>query len=70
MAWRRLGNKQSYIWTNAELIHWCIYAALGGDELKGVQYQPPYYILHPVGLIGSLAGTILNKLVRGIFVAE
>ena len=28
VAWR-----QAIIWTNADLIHWCIYAALGGDEL-------------------------------------
>ena len=29
MAWR-----QAIIWTNADPIHWRIYAALGGDELK------------------------------------
>ena len=26
-------RRQAIIWTNAELIHWRIYAALGGDEL-------------------------------------
>ena len=29
MAWH-----QAIIWTNADLIHWRIYAALGGDELN------------------------------------
>ena len=28
MAWR-----QAIIWTNADPVHWHIYAALGGDEL-------------------------------------
>ena len=28
MAWR-----QAIIWTNADRVHWRIYAALGGDEL-------------------------------------
>ena len=26
-------RRQAIIWTNADLIHWRIYAALGGDEL-------------------------------------
>ena len=26
--------QQAIIWTNADLIHWSIYAALGGDELR------------------------------------
>ena len=26
-------RRQATIWTNADLIHWCIYAALGGREL-------------------------------------
>ena len=26
-------RRQAIIWTNAELIHWRIYGALGGDEL-------------------------------------
>ena len=26
-------RRQDIIWTNADLIHWRIYAALGGDEL-------------------------------------
>ena len=25
------------VWTNADLIHWCIYAALGGDESTGIR---------------------------------
>ena len=34
-----VGNKpavrwQAIIWTNDDPVHWCIYAALGGDELK------------------------------------
>ena len=29
-----LNKQQAIIWTNADLIHWRIYAALGGDELK------------------------------------
>ena len=27
---------QAIIWANADPIHWCIYAALGGDELHQV----------------------------------
>ena len=27
-----LNRRQSIIWTNAVPIHWCIYAALGGDD--------------------------------------
>ena len=27
-------RRQAIIWTNAEPIHWRIYAALGGDELN------------------------------------
>ena len=26
-------RRQAIIWSNADLIHWCIYVALGGDEL-------------------------------------
>ena len=29
MAWHQI----PIIWANADLIHWCIYAALGGDDL-------------------------------------
>ena len=25
---------QAIMWTNAHLIHWCMYAELGGDELN------------------------------------
>ena len=28
-----LNKRQAIIWTNADPIHWRIYAALGGDEL-------------------------------------
>ena len=31
-----LNRWQAVIWINADLIHWCIYAALGGDELIAV----------------------------------
>ena len=27
-------RRQAIIWANADPIHWCIYAALGGDELS------------------------------------
>ena len=30
---------QAIIWTNADPINWCIYAALGGDELMHLSYQ-------------------------------
>ena len=36
-------RRQAIIWTNAEWIHWHIYAALGGDELKGFHWK--YYHL-------------------------
>ena len=29
-------KRQAIIWTNADSIHWRIYAALGGDELNVV----------------------------------
>ena len=29
-------RRQAIIWTNADPIHWHIYAALGGDELKKI----------------------------------
>ena len=31
-------RRQAIIWTNADLIHWRMYAALGGDELM---IRPP-----------------------------
>ena len=37
IAWRRPGDKP--LWTNADLIHWRIYAALGEDELIPAQVQ-------------------------------
>ena len=30
-----LNRHQAIIWTNADPVHWCIYVALGGDELTG-----------------------------------
>ena len=30
-------RRQAFIWTNADLTHWCIYVALGGDELTGTK---------------------------------
>ena len=30
-------RRQAIIWTNADPIHWRIYAALGGDELKATE---------------------------------
>ena len=33
-------GQQAIIWTNTDLIHWCIYAVLGEDELI---YQPERY---------------------------
>ena len=31
-------RQQAITWTNADPIHWCIYAALGGDELIGITW--------------------------------
>ena len=30
-----LNRRQAIIWSKADWIHWCIYAAPGGDELRG-----------------------------------
>ena len=32
-------RRQAIIWTNAHLIHWRIYAVLGGDQLKSYELQ-------------------------------
>ena len=32
-------KRQAIIWTNADPIDWCIYAALGGDELKIMMFR-------------------------------
>ena len=29
----RCRQQQAIAWTNVDPVHWCIYAALGGDEL-------------------------------------
>ena len=39
-------RRQVIIWTNADLIHWRIYAALGGDELKLRHIVHLIYELH------------------------
>ena len=31
-------RRQTIIWTNADPVHWHIYAALGGDELTGLRF--------------------------------
>ena len=36
-------RRQAIIWTNADPINWCIYAALGGDELTSCQI---YHRIH------------------------
>ena len=33
-------RRQAIIWTNADLVHWCIYAALGKDELNVTSTNP------------------------------
>ena len=35
---------QAIIWTNAELIHWCLYSSLGGDKLTDLQSRMRQYI--------------------------
>ena len=34
-----LNRQQAIIWTNADPLHWCIYAARGGDELNCEFYE-------------------------------
>ena len=31
-----MNKGHAIIWTNADLIHWCIYVALGGDEFMEI----------------------------------
>ena len=40
MAWEP-NRQQAITWTNADLVYWCIYVALGGDELTGT------YVIQP-----------------------
>ena len=47
MDWRRIGD-QAIIWTNANPIHWRIYAALGGDELTHL-FLAVYIYIYIVG---------------------
>ena len=42
MVWRQIGDRQAIIWNNAEMIHWRIHGALGGDELKVNMVQLVY----------------------------
>ena len=37
-------RQQVIIWTNADLIHWCIYTALGGDELNKYIFLTHYHL--------------------------
>ena len=37
-------RQQAIIWTNADLFHWCIFAALEGDELISSHYLMNYQI--------------------------
>ena len=37
MAWRRIGDMQVIIWTNADPIDWRIYAALGEYYLRAAR---------------------------------
>ena len=46
MAWRQI-----IIWTNADLIHWCTYAALGGDD-------PLFRLLPSVSIIDQTQNVI------------
>ena len=36
--------RQAIIWTNADPVHWCLYVALGGDELSEVYYTRDDFI--------------------------
>ena len=40
IAWRRTGDKwQAITWTNDDLVHWRLHAALGGYELNTFHYN-------------------------------
>ena len=41
-----LNMQQAIIWTNADLIHWCIYVTLGGDELNCLAEDMKSYLLY------------------------
>ena len=40
---------QAIIWTNADPIHWRIYVALRGDELRIYKYWDMKFVLNPSG---------------------
>ena len=42
--WLGTERRQVIIWTNVDPIHWCKYAALGGDELKLLSSARPYFM--------------------------
>ena len=39
-------RRQAIIWTNADPVHWRIYAALGGDELTTILVASHNYLTH------------------------
>ena len=47
-------RRQAIILTNADSIHWCIYAALGGDELNAMR-------------LGKVLLTVMTHHLRGLF---
>ena len=60
MAWPNL--RQAIIWTNADPIHWCIYAALGGDELTRLDWFNSVVLLASLKFLkDSLLGEIANQ---------
>ena len=58
--------RQAIIWTNADLIHWRIYAALVGDELKNEGcYEPrgmlwTHFVKYDV-MVGKYKNQLLSK---------
>ena len=50
-------RRQAIIWTNADPIHWCIYAALGGDKFNSLIYYLPHM---PVGINLQSGGSRQN----------
>ena len=41
-------RQKAIIWTNAHPVHWCIYAALGWDELTPKQLEMDWGVLSTV----------------------
>ena len=46
---RAHNRRQASTWTNADAVHWCMYAELGGDELMDI-FRPSYQNLD-VGIV-------------------